>query len=179
MGIARALAADPPIILMDEPFGALDPITRADIRGDFLELEELASKTTLIVTHDVEEAFEMADWICLLDKGRIQQLGRPSDLLFQPANNFVRQFLADKQLQLEFLVVRLSDLLAYLPEGNPATGALELRPEHSIFQAMGRFTKLPHGDAQAYIRYPGGVKIFDLATLTNGYHRTLSQTKGL
>jgi osmoprotectant transport system ATP-binding protein len=69
VGLARALAADPPIILLDEPFGALDPITRASIRREFRELEELRRKTMVLVTHDVQEAFELADRILLLDAG--------------------------------------------------------------------------------------------------------------
>ena len=109
-GIARALAANPPIILMDEPFGALDPITRKDIRREFAELEELANKTTILVTHDVEEAFEMADLICVLDHGRVQQLGTPREMLFAPANDFVRDFVQDKRTQLQLQQLRLSDL---------------------------------------------------------------------
>ena len=178
VGIARALAADPPIILMDEPFGALDPITRADIRQDFLELEELSSKTTLIVTHDVEEAFEMADWICLLDKGQIQQLGRPKELLFEPTNDFVRQFLADKQLQLEFLVIRLEDLFEALPDGDYSSDMQALKPRQTVFDAMGALTRLPFGISQAYIQKGGQTKVFDLSTLTQTYHQTLSKIKG-
>lgn len=81
VGLARALAANPPIVLLDEPFGALDPITRAGIRREFRELEELRQKTVVLVTHDVQEAFELADRIMLLDGGRVQQLGTPRELL--------------------------------------------------------------------------------------------------
>ena len=109
-GIARALAANPPIILMDEPFGALDPITRKDIRREFAELDELANKTTILVTHDVEEAFEMADLICVLDHGRVQQLGTPREILFAPTNDFVRDFVQDKRTQLQLQQIRLADL---------------------------------------------------------------------
>jgi len=112
-GIARALAANPPIILMDEPFGALDPITRKDIRTEFAELDELADKTTVLVTHDIEEAFDMADLICVLDYGRVQQMGTPRDILFAPANDFVRNFVADKRAQLQLLEIHLPDLTAF------------------------------------------------------------------
>ncbi|UYQ93402.1 ABC transporter ATP-binding protein [Chitinophaga horti] len=92
VGLARALAADPPVLLMDEPFGALDPINRQKIRKDFAELEELKKKTILMVTHDVREAFELADRVCLMDQGQIVQLGTPAELREQPANEFVSAF---------------------------------------------------------------------------------------
>ena len=111
VGLARALAADPPIILMDEPFGALDPITRASIRRDFRELDELQRKTVVLVTHDVTEAFELADRILLLDAGRVQQLGTPRELLFRPANDFVRRFFAAERLALQLRTLTLGEVL--------------------------------------------------------------------
>jgi osmoprotectant transport system ATP-binding protein len=110
VGLARALAANPPIILMDEPFGALDPITRASIRREFRELEELKNKTVVLVTHDVTEAFELADRIMLLDAGQIQQLGTPRELLFRPANDFVRSFFAAERLALQLRTLTLGDV---------------------------------------------------------------------
>lgn len=101
VGIARALAADPPILLMDEPFGALDPITRARVRLDFKNLGELHSKTIILVTHDVQEAFEMADRILLMDDGRVIQEGTPDELLFHPAVDYVRSFLDAQRFTLE------------------------------------------------------------------------------
>ena len=110
VGLARALAADPPIILLDEPFGALDPLTRASIRREFRELEELRSKTMVLVTHDVTEAFELADRILLLDAGQVQQLGTPRELLFQPTNDFVRRFFAAERLALQLRTLTLGDI---------------------------------------------------------------------
>jgi osmoprotectant transport system ATP-binding protein len=78
--------ADPPVLLMDEPFGALDNVTRSKIHGEFLALDELKRKTIIMVTHDVQEAFELADRVALMDKGKIVQIGTPADLLFNPAN---------------------------------------------------------------------------------------------
>jgi osmoprotectant transport system ATP-binding protein len=101
VGIARALAADPPVLLMDEPFGALDPITRASVRKDFTKLDELRSKTIILVTHDVQEAFELADRIFLLDRGRIVQQGTPDQLLFEPGGEYARNFFEDQRFQLE------------------------------------------------------------------------------
>jgi osmoprotectant transport system ATP-binding protein len=109
VGLARALAADPPLLLMDEPFGALDPITRASVKKDFAELDELFRKTILLVTHDVQEAFELADRIFLLDKGKIVQAGKGEELLFQPANEFVRTFFEDQRFQLEAKLIEPTD----------------------------------------------------------------------
>jgi osmoprotectant transport system ATP-binding protein len=86
---------------MDEPFGALDPLTRASVKKDFKELDELKSKTIILVTHDVLEAFELADRICLLDKGKIVQSGSPDELLFKPANEYVQRFFDEHRFQLE------------------------------------------------------------------------------
>ncbi len=93
IGLARALAADPPIILMDEPFGALDPITRAAIRREFRELDALQQKTIVLVTHDVREAFTLGDRVALMDAGRIVQLGSPDSLRDHPATEFVREYM--------------------------------------------------------------------------------------
>jgi osmoprotectant transport system ATP-binding protein len=115
VGLARALAADPPILLMDEPFGALDPVTRASVRSEFKALDELNNKTVIMVTHDVTEAFELGDRIGLMDKGILQQLGTPAELLFTPANDFVKAFFKDQHLLLELKSLTLADLKPYLP----------------------------------------------------------------
>ncbi|MGI4874463.1 MAG: ATP-binding cassette domain-containing protein [Janthinobacterium lividum] len=120
VGLARALAADPPLVLLDEPFGALDPLTRAAIRRDFRELDELRRKTVVLVTHDVAEAFELADRIMLLHQGRIQQLGTPRELLLQPANDFVRSFFQAGRLELLLQVLTLADVLPWLPPTSAA-----------------------------------------------------------
>lgn len=114
VSLARSLAADPPIILMDEPFGALDQITRSQIQQEFKQLESLLRKTIVIVTHDVFEAVTLCDRICLLNQGKIQQLGTPKQLVFQPQNQFVRDFLAEYQFQLELKVTMIQDLLPWL-----------------------------------------------------------------
>lgn len=114
VGIARALAADPPVLLMDEPFGALDPITRSSVRKDFKELDELRSKTIILVTHDIPEAFELADRILLMDQGRIIQEGTPDELLFRPSVRYVRQFLEEQRFQLEAQRIAAGDYPALI-----------------------------------------------------------------
>ncbi|MCG8384761.1 MAG: ABC transporter ATP-binding protein [Cytophagales bacterium] len=137
VGIARALAADPGIILMDEPFGALDPITRRDIRSEFKALAKSMDKTVVLVTHDVQEAFELADHVCLMDHGKVQQIGPAEDLLFSPANNFVEQFFAADYMELELLTAKLADLVPHLPPANgQADQAFSLPAKMSIKEAM-------------------------------------------
>ena len=110
VGLARALVADPPVLLMDEPFGALDNVTKASIHAEFKALDELKRKTIIMVTHDVQEAFELGDRICLMDAGKIVQAGTPAELLFKPKNKFVREFLQEQKLQLEFRSLTLKDV---------------------------------------------------------------------
>ncbi|HEV3412476.1 MAG TPA: ATP-binding cassette domain-containing protein [Puia sp.] len=114
VGIARALAAYPPVLLMDEPFGALDPITRASVRKDFSELDELRSTTIVLVTHDVQEAFALADRIFLMDKGVIMQQGTPDQLLFEPAGSYARDFFEEQRFQLEAARIGVTDYPALI-----------------------------------------------------------------
>ncbi len=116
VGIARALIADSPILLMDEPFGALDNITKADIHSEFKSLEELKNKTIILVTHDVQEAFELGHKICLMDKGKIVQTGTPKEMLYHPKNAFVKDFFAANRLLLEYKVTVLKDVIPFLSD---------------------------------------------------------------
>ena len=95
VGVARALAADPPILLMDEPFGALDPIARGEVQERFLNIQSELKKTVVIVSHDIDEALRMGDYVALMRSGELAQFGTPDDLVRRPASEFVRQFLGD------------------------------------------------------------------------------------
>ena len=110
VGLARALAADPDILLMDEPFGALDAITRQHMQDELLNIQHTMRRTILFVTHDVEEAFKLGDQIAVFSEGKLVQVGNPVELLSSPANDFVRQLIgADNILrQLEYLPVTLA-----------------------------------------------------------------------
>jgi osmoprotectant transport system ATP-binding protein len=96
VGIARALAADPPIVLMDEPFGALDPITRRRLQDEFLALKQRLRKTIVLVTHDVGEAFRLADRIAVLDAGAVAQIGKPEEIRAAPATPVVAGLIGDR-----------------------------------------------------------------------------------
>ncbi|MBT2573104.1 ABC transporter ATP-binding protein [Bacillus sp. ISL-51] len=92
IGVVRALAADPEMILMDEPFSALDPMTKVKLQDDMLDLQRRIQKTIVFVTHDIQEALKLGDRICIMNNGEIVQIGTPDDILHQPANDFVRDF---------------------------------------------------------------------------------------
>ena len=92
VGVARALAADPPVLLMDEPFGAVDPVNREVIQDEFLRMQKSLRKTVLFVSHDIDEAVKMADCIAIFRAGRLEQFAPPDELLAKPANEFVAGF---------------------------------------------------------------------------------------
>lgn len=176
VGIARALAADPPVILMDEPFGALDPITRNVIRKDFIDMEELSSKTTIIVTHDVEEAFELANRICVLDNGKVQQIGSPKELLFNPANDFVKAFLADKKLDLQLRIFSLDEIFDHLPDqgGKKEPQSIQLQLHQSIKEVMSILTGTESGLTHGQIHKNGISKLISISELMTAFQKYIN-----
>jgi osmoprotectant transport system ATP-binding protein len=111
VGVARALAADPPILLMDEPFGAVDPIVRERLQNELLRLQELLAKTILFVTHDIDEAIKMGDLVAVMATGgRLAQYGPPAEILARPASNFVAQFVGSDRGLKRLSLVRVGDL---------------------------------------------------------------------
>jgi osmoprotectant transport system ATP-binding protein len=108
VGVARALAGDPPVMLMDEPFGAVDPITRARLQNEFLKILRGLRKTIIFVTHDIDEAIRMGDRIAIMKDGRLVQFGTPDEILARPADQFVGEFVgADRALKrLDLVPVR-------------------------------------------------------------------------
>jgi osmoprotectant transport system ATP-binding protein len=133
VNIARALAAAPSILLMDEPFGALDTVTRNAIRRELKNLDEYEKTTIVMVTHDVDEAFEIGDRICLMDKGKIQQAGSPAELLFKPANEFVKNFLSGHYLQAALKTVKIKDIWYGF---DAEQGKVSMTSEGSVWEAM-------------------------------------------
>ncbi|MFJ8099916.1 ABC transporter ATP-binding protein [Lysinibacillus sp. NPDC096212] len=97
VGVIRALAADPEIILMDEPFSALDPISRTKLQDDLLELQQTIQKTIVFVSHDMQEALKLGDRICVMKDGEIVQIGTPHEIIQNPVNDFVREFVGIKE----------------------------------------------------------------------------------
>jgi osmoprotectant transport system ATP-binding protein len=97
VGVIRALAADPDILLMDEPFSSLDPISREQIQKDIRELQQKIKKTIVFVTHDMDEAMALGDRVCLMKEGEIVQLAPPQQLILHPANGFVKKFIGERK----------------------------------------------------------------------------------
>jgi osmoprotectant transport system ATP-binding protein len=111
VGVARALAADPPVLLMDEPFGAVDPIVRGRLQDELLGLQERVQKTIVIVTHDIDEAIKVADMVALLNVGGvIEQYAPPDEILASPASEFVARFVGDDRSSKRLALARAADL---------------------------------------------------------------------
>ncbi len=143
IGVARALAADPPVILMDEPFGALDPITREQLQNEFLGLIQEIRKTIVFVTHDIFEAVKLADRLALMDKGQIVQLGTPKEIIEAPAHKYVADFLGRQHFQLALLMTKLDEIMdAPSPLEGQATVTPEsrhLNPDDTVLDALNYF----------------------------------------
>jgi osmoprotectant transport system ATP-binding protein len=122
VGVARALAADPPVMLMDEPFGAIDPITRERLQREFLEIQARLRKTVVFVTHDVDEAIRLADLLVILRDGRLVQAGGPADVLARPADPFVAEFLGADRLLKRLGLITAAEALAAGPAEGPGPG---------------------------------------------------------
>ena len=122
VGVARALAADPPVMLMDEPFGAIDPITRARLQDEFLRIQQRVRKTIVFVTHDLDEAVKMGDRIAILKDGKVVQYDSPEAILARPADAFVEEFVGQdralKRLSLYTVESRMRPL-SEVPAGSP------------------------------------------------------------
>ncbi len=136
VGVARALAADPPILLMDEPFGAVDPQNRIRLQTEFDRIQKRLEKTVVFVTHDVEEAIRLADRIALMQAGRIVQYARPEEFILRPADPFVSEFLGT-EYPLR-LLARRNVASCYHPglDGDPSPFAPAVRPDTPVRAAL-------------------------------------------
>ena len=133
VGVARALAADPPIMLMDEPFGAIDPVTRTQLQDEFLRLQHTLRKTIVFVTHDIDEAVKMGDRIAILRVGgRLAQYDPPDRLLAAPANDFVADFVGRDRALKRLRITRIDLAALHTPPSvrdvTAARAALEQQP---------------------------------------------------
>lgn len=186
VGLARALAADPSILLMDEPFGALDPITKRQIRKEVGSLFKKLEKTIVLVTHDVFEAFEFCDRLCLLDKGKLQQIGSPQELLFHSRNDFVSSFFASDRFQLELLSVKIADILEIREQSElywspplEAGGRDTIESSQSLYHTVEKMEQSRHDNIAIIHRIDGQVidslSFTDLLDQFQQYKRRLKQ----
>ncbi|HHH2978900.1 TPA: ABC transporter ATP-binding protein, partial [Enterobacter hormaechei subsp. xiangfangensis] len=151
VGVARALAANPQVLLMDEPFGALDPVTRGALQAEMSRIHRILGRTIVLVTHDIDEALRLADRLVLMDHGEVVQQGTPLELLTSPANDFVREFFGRSELGVRLLSLRtVRDYLR--PQdaqigGEPLHDGMSLRDALSAFVAR-QCEVLPVSDGQ-------------------------------
>jgi len=128
VGVARAFATNPDIILMDEPFSALDPITRSSLQDELVNLQSNLKKTIIFVTHDMDEAIKISDKMCIMDKGKIIQYDTPENILKNPVNDFVSQFVGKKRIWTSPEFIKAEDIMIE----NPITCSKDL----SIFKCI-------------------------------------------
>ena len=128
IGVARALAADPDIILMDEPFGALDPITRATLQDELLDMQDKLGKTIVFVTHDMDEALKLANKIAIMKDGKVLQYDTPEQLLKNPAHGFVEEFIGRDRLLKRPELIKVKDIMITEP--------VTILPERTLTQAL-------------------------------------------
>lgn len=120
IGVIRALAADPPVMLMDEPFGAIDPINREVIQDEFLKMQRTLRKTIMFVSHDIDEAVKMADKVAIFRDGKLEQCSSPDDILAHPANPFIADFVGGDRTLKRLRLVKVSDAMS---KGAPSVTA--------------------------------------------------------
>jgi osmoprotectant transport system ATP-binding protein len=161
VGVARALAADPEIVLMDEPFGALDPITRQTLQAELARIHAATAKTIVFVTHDMDEALSLGTQIAVLQDGRLVQHGAPRTLLAEPANDFVRQFVGGAEASLrQLLLVRVRErMVAGTAAGEPIGADASLKQALAVMLASGR-RRLPVHDGNG-----NALGVFELGAL--------------
>ncbi|MEE1923160.1 ABC transporter ATP-binding protein [Pseudomonas sp. 148P] len=152
IGVIRALAAEAPLLLMDEPFGAVDPINREMIQNEFFEMQRALNKTVIMVSHDIDEAIKLGDKIAIFRAGKLVQLDHPDTLLAHPADEFVSNFVGQDSTLKRLLLVRAEDAADNAPSASPempVAEALELMDEHDR-----KYVVVTDGDNRAlgYVR---------------------------
>jgi osmoprotectant transport system ATP-binding protein len=145
VGVARALAADPPVLLMDEPFGAVDPVNREVIQDEFLRMQKALRKTVLFVSHDIDEAVKMADRIAIFRAGRLEQYAAPDELLGRPANDFVAGFVGSDRTLKRLRRIAVSEVMRAVgpAEATPPVDAHIIGPNDDLRRVATLF--LEHG----------------------------------
>jgi osmoprotectant transport system ATP-binding protein len=172
IGVIRAMAADPDVILMDEPFSALDPISREQLQDELTRLQRELKKTIIFVTHDMDEAIRIADTIVIMKDGSVVQQGKPEQILRHPADEFVKSFIGQKRLQSDTLaedMARVDDVMVE----NPATAS----PSRGLAEAIQMMEKrrvdsLYIVDSQGIMR--GAVSIYQVLDQYGGEEKTVA-----
>jgi osmoprotectant transport system ATP-binding protein len=168
IGVARAMAADPPIMLMDEPFGAIDPIARDRLQNDFLRLHKQVRKTIIFVTHDIDEAIKMGDKIAIMRAGKLVQLAPADEILASPADDFVASFVGEDRGLKRLRVRTLRDLELEPPSNGPASATIPA--DTSLHYALSKMlaegtTRLDVVEGEAGGTPVGSVRLEDITEL--------------
>ncbi|MCT8469352.1 ABC transporter ATP-binding protein [Chromohalobacter canadensis] len=166
IGVARALAADPPVMLMDEPFGAIDPINRAVIQDEFLKMQQDLKKTIMFVSHDIDEAIKMGDRIAIFREGKLVQYSEPDELLAAPKNDFVESFLGEDRALKRLNLVKVRDL------ASEEIGLV--RPDDTLADALDRIESYGYQNSIVMVnhkRQPVGIITAAVARTTQGHCR--------
>ncbi len=154
IGLARALAMDPPLLLMDEPFGALDPLLRTQLQDEFCKIKKELGKTIVFVTHDINEAFKLGDRVAIMDNASLVQVGTPEELIFEPSSELVSEIVDSKRKYRHMEALKVRDMMqsldpGYFLEGNmPAEIALQKMVDAGlevafVFKESGTVGKIP------------------------------------
>ena len=165
VGVARALAADPNIVLMDEPFGALDPPTREALQGEIRRIQAETQKTIVFVTHDMDEALRLGDRVAVMQSGKLVQFSTPAEILAKPANEFVRQFVGGADMSIRVLAVaRVAERVRRdgAAEGEPIRESASLKEALTLMMTSGREILPVIDDKGARV---GIIRLTDLAHL--------------
>ncbi|PSJ21451.1 ABC transporter ATP-binding protein [Halomonas sp. ND22Bw] len=166
IGVARALAADPPVMLMDEPFGAIDPINRAVIQDEFLKMQQALNKTIMFVSHDIDEAIKMGDRVAIFRAGRLEQYSTPDELLANPKDEFVESFLGEDRALKRLNLVKVRDVVS------DEIGTVS--PSDTLETALARIDDFGYQNAILVVndrRQPVGLISRSQARTTKGYCR--------
>jgi osmoprotectant transport system ATP-binding protein len=172
VGVARALAAEPPVMLMDEPFGAVDPIVRDRLQNEFLRIQRDQGTTVLFVTHDIDEAIKLGDRVAVMRSGRLVQFAAPGELLAHPANDFVAEFVgSDRGLKrLGLLTVGGADLDPSIARSSLPPNTPVLSPAMTLRDALVRMlaSEAPAGVVVDGDRYLGVLTLSKIGKLIRG-----------
>ncbi|SFD88899.1 osmoprotectant transport system ATP-binding protein [Lentibacillus persicus] len=170
IGVIRALAAEPDTILMDEPFSALDPISREQLQDELVHLQQEINKTIVFVTHDMDEAIKIADQIILMEDGNIVQKGTPNELVTNPVNDFVKDFIGTKRLKNNQSMPQLSSIKKAFPsitKSKPVEDAIKIMVEKQI-------SYLPVVEEDN--KYKGIINLYDALSHKDGYVHEITNT---
>ena len=154
IGVARALAVDPPVLLMDEPFAALDPVNREAIQDEFLRMQRTLRKTILFVSHDIDEAVKMADRIAIFHSGRLVQFAAPDELLAHPVDAFVAGFVGSDRTLKRLRLIRVREVMVPAIAGELEVSTPAVSPDDDLRRVAALF--LEHGTESLRCVDPGG-----------------------